>query len=341
MIRLEKLKARFRKAKALKIVLRIIIVILVPIVLTLNTVKEGAIKTNSSENILYTWKVTVQEGTTPNGYTCSLLLFIVPIMGIGWWFLTHPAYKIQRKAFCWSLTVLMPLGFILDILFANSFFTFTNTYSTLGIYIPVVGGAVPIEEFIFYITGFIVVLLTYLWSSEYWFELYNLSNYVNEAKLVPKLIEFNFRAIILGIVLILVAVIYKKFFSPIPKGFPWYFTYLVIASIIPTSAFLSSTYRFINWRAFSFTFFVITLISLIWEATLAAPYGWWGYHDKHMMGIFIKGWWNLPIEAALVWLMVTFTTVIIYEVIKIRINCGKKTIEAFWGTKTFNTVELN
>ncbi len=77
---------------------------------------------------------------------------------------------------------------------------------------------------------------------------------------------------------------------------------------IPCSALLSSTKSFINWRAFSFTFFVITLISLLWEVTLAIPYGWWNYKSNQMMGLFINAWWKLPVEAVCVWFMVTFTT---------------------------------
>ena len=91
------------------------------------------------------------------------------------------------------------------------------------------------------------------------------------------------------------------------------------------------TRRFINWRAFSFAFFVMLLISLVWEATLASPYGWWGYPPEAMMGIFIGAWSELPMEAVLVWLAVTFTTVIIYEVVKIWQSSGKSVGEAMVG----------
>ncbi len=33
---------------------------------------------------------------------------------------------------------------------------------------------IPIEEFIFYITGFMAVLLIYIWCDEYWLEAYNI-----------------------------------------------------------------------------------------------------------------------------------------------------------------------
>ena len=47
-----------------------------------------------------------------------------------------------------------------------------------------------------------------------------------------------------------------------------------------------------------------------WEATLAVPYGWWGYHPRAMIGLDIGAWSNLPVEAVCVWLAVTYTTVI-------------------------------
>ena len=50
-----------------------------------------------------------------------------------------------------------------------------------------------------------------------------------------------------------------------------------------------------------------------------------------MLGIMIGAWHDLPIEAVLVWLMVTFTTVIIYEAIKIWLNSKKKVKQAFFG----------
>src|SRR5512133_722452 len=89
----------------------------------------------------------------------------------------------------------------------------------------------------------------------------------------------------------------------------------------------------INWRAFSFTFFLLLLISLLWEATLALPYGWWEYWPSTMMGLHIRAWSGLPIEAVFVWFAVTFTTVITYEVIKIWKALGTRALEAFFGIK--------
>jgi hypothetical protein len=149
---------------------------------------------------------------------------------------------------------------------------------------------------------------------------------------VDRIVVFQPKALLLGAILIIVAIIYKYLFShPNDKGFPGYFTFLVLSNILPSAAFFKTTFRFINWRAFAATFFFMLLVSLLWEATLAAPYQWWGYNYNQMLGITVGAWYKLPLEAVIVWLMVTFTTVIIYEVIKIWLNSKKKMKQAFLG----------
>ena len=74
---------------------------------------------------------------------------------------------------------------------------------------------------------------------------------------------------------------------------------------------------------FSLTIFMILLISLFWEATLAVPYQWWGYQQEEMMGISIGAWAGLPIEAVLVWIAVAYGTTIVYEVMKVWQASGR------------------
>ena len=100
---------------------------------------------------------------------------------LAWWFLRHPSYRFQRKAFAITLAGLLPLGFGLDILFAHAFFTFENRGATLGVEVPVVGGSVPVEEFAFYLLGFLTMLLLYIWCDEYWLGAYNVPDYRAEA----------------------------------------------------------------------------------------------------------------------------------------------------------------
>lgn len=271
------------------------------------------------------------DNPTPLGYTWSLALFIVPIGALAWWFACRPDLKFPQKAFWRTIAVLTPLGFALDLLFGNAFFIFPNKAATLGCEIPAVGGAIPIEEFIFYLTGFILVLLSYIWCDEYWMAAYNVPDYEQAARDVPRIVRFHFGSVILGVLLIAIAIVYQKFWSELPEGFPWYFTYLVCASLIPSAGFFYTAQSFINWRAFSFTFFLLLLISLLWEVTLALPYGWWEYRKNILVGLHIGAWFGLPIEAACVWLAVSFTTVITYEVIKIWKALGTRALEAFFG----------
>jgi hypothetical protein len=136
---------------------------------------------------------------------------------------------------------------------------------------------------------------------------------------------------IVGGLLITGAIIYKKVFSNDPDGFPVYFTVLVIGGLIPSVGFFPTARRFINWRAMGMTMFLILLVSLLWEATLAVPYGWWGYQPGQMLGVFIAGWSGLPIEAVFVWMAVTYGTIITFEIVKLWQASEKPARHAFLG----------
>ena len=268
---------------------------------------------------------------TPLGYTFSLSLFIVPVVVLFAWLLPTPEYALARGAFWRTFAVLAPLGIVLDLLFGTAFFVFPNREATLGIEIPAVGGSVPVEEIVFYVTGFLVVLLLYIWGDEYWVRAYNIPDYRAESQQVPRLLQFDVRAPAIGVLLVAFAILYKKLLSGAPQGYPWYFIYLVAAAILPAVGLYRSVSRFINWRAFSLTFFFIVLVSVLWEATLAIPYGWWNYNREMMIGVFVDAWSELPLEAILVWLAVTYTSVILYEAMKIWRASGKPLREALVG----------
>jgi hypothetical protein len=291
--------------KSAWLVAAMLAMIAVPVGLTLHAVRVPATITLSSAN------------PTPHGYSWSLLLFIVPIAVIGGWFVPSEQVHIAKRAFLKTLLILVPIGFGLDFFFANRFFTYANAGATLGIGAPAVGGAIPIEEYVFYFTGFLAVLLIYVWMDEYWMAAYSVPDYQGEAILVRRLWGFHLSSLLVGMALVAAAILYKKRLSPFPEGFPGYFTVLVIGSTVPSVGFFKTARPFINWRAFSLTLFMILLISLFWEGTLAVPYGWWGYQPQQMLGLFIGAWAGLPIEAVLVWISVSYATTIIYEVLKI------------------------
>src|SRR5437764_2925319 len=309
------------RAKSFYVVFAIAASLIVPAAIALRTIVHPAILQATSDN------------PTPLGYTWSLALFIIPIGVLAWWFGCRPDLKFPRKAFWRPIAVLAPLGFALDLLFRNAFFIFANKAATLGCDLPALGGAIPIEEFIFYLTGFMLVLLSYIWCDEYWMAAYNVPDYTVAAKGIARIVRFHFASVFLGVALIAAAVLYRKFVSGAAEGFPWYFIYLVCASIIPSAGFFHTARSFINWRAFSFTFFLLLLISLLWEVTLALPYGWWEYRPRTMMGLHMGAWSSLPTEAVFVWFAVTFTTLISYDVIKVWKALGTRALEAFFGIR--------
>lgn len=174
-----------------------------------------------------------------------------------------------------------------------------------------------------------------MWLSEYWLSAYSVPDYPGEARQMRRLLHFHPTSLVLGGVLIGAAWFYKKHFA-LPEdqaGFPGYFTFLVAGALVPAVSFFSIARRFINWRAFSLTMFFMLLISLLWEATLALPYGWWGFQHQQMIGLFIGAWYGLPIEEICVWIAVTYATVIVFEVVKLWQASGRTAKEALLGPK--------
>jgi hypothetical protein len=276
---------------------------------------------------------------SPYGYTWSLTLFLVPVVVLGVWLLCHPLYAIERKSFWGTILLLAPLGFGLDIFLGNSFFTFVNHGATLRLnllgYDFHLGWRwnIPVEEFAFYLLGFLAVLLIYIWCDLFWVKGYSTDEDRHaQAQATAKLVSIHFPSLWVALGLIGAAVLYK-YLGPHPyhQGFPGYFTFLVTGALIPAFVFFPVAKPLVNWRAFSLTLFMVLLISLLWEATLAVPYQWWGYNFNQMMGMVIKPWAALPMEATIVWLVVTWITVIVYEVVRTYFHMGRG-VQALLGS---------
>jgi len=287
---------------------------------------------------------------SPYGYTMSLLLFIVPIAVIGGWLVPRDDVRISKRSFLLTMALLIPMGVALDFFFAHLFLTFPNPEATLGIPAPALGactkchifvgspahiviGSVPIEEYIFYFTGFITVLLLYIWLDEYWLSAYSVPGTDPMRSAFQRLLGFHPQSAVLAAVLIAGGVICRSVYDHHHglSGFPGYFVFLVVAALAPSSVLFPAALPVVNWRAFSLVLFVILLTSLLWEATLGVPYGWWGYQPTQMMGIFVTAWNRLPIEAVCVWIAVSFQTVMVYEVVKRWQSSGRKARHAFLG----------
>jgi hypothetical protein len=300
------------------LVLAILAMISVPAGLTLHTVRVSPTIPATMPN------------PSPYGYTVSLLLFIVPIVVIGVWLVPSEGLKISKRSFVRTIGLLFPVGVILDFFFARSFLKFPNPGATSGITAPALGGSVPIEEYAFYFTGFVAVLLIYIWLDEYWLAAYSIPVTAERRTDFNRLLQFDPKSLILAIVFIAAALLYRKLFVPTP-GFPGYFIFLIAGALGPSALLLPSALPVVNWRALSLTLLIILLMSLLWEATLGVPYGWWGYQETQMTGIFITAWSRLPIEAVLVWVAVTYATAIVYEVVRRWQSSGKQARHAFFG----------
>jgi hypothetical protein len=284
-------------------------VLIVPFVLTLMTIAQpralvGDLKANP----------------THHGYTWSLTLFVVPVVVLVCWLAQRRESRIQNRAFWITTLVVSGSGILLDVFFGLSFFSFPNRDAVLGILFKGYSftdgwqKTIPIEEVGFYIFGTLAVLLIYIWGDEFWFAAYNVDDAPRRSTRLGDVISFHPSSAIFGVIVFLVGVLCKKF-GPEPAGFPGYFLFLTLVSLTPSVLFFPVASPFINWRAFSLGFLFILLVSLFWEATMAVPYQWWGYQPRQMLGLFINGFCGLPIEAPLLWLGVTWATIIIYETV--------------------------
>jgi lycopene cyclase domain-containing protein len=287
---------------------------------------------------LHTAKVTaapiaLHPNPSPYGYTVSLLLFIIPIVIILFWLVPQEGVKISKKALLWTIGLLFPLGAALDFFFASLFFTFPNAGATLGIGAPALHQPVPIEEYVFYFTGFLCVVLLYVWFDEYWLAAYTVPGTEQDRIDFDRLLRFHPQSLILAAVLIGTAFVYRRLVVPELPGFPGYFMVLVLGALLPSSILLPSARPVVNWRAFSLTMFMVLLISLLWEVTLALPYGWWNFQDDQMIGLRITAWARLPIEEVLLWVIVSYATVLVYETVKRWKASGRSAREAFLGAR--------
>ncbi len=286
-------------------------VLIMPFILTLLTIIEPRPKIQD-----------FKANPTPYGYTCSLSLFIVPVVVLACWLARRWENRIQNRAFWITTLIVSGSGILLDMFFGLSFFTFPNRSAVLGRYFYGYSFAegwqktIPIEEIGFYVFGILAVLLVYVWGDEFWFRAYNVDDAPRQSTRLRDVLSFHPASAWFGIVVFLLGLFYKKFCPHSDhEGFPGYFLFLTLVALTPSVLFFPVASPFINWRAFRLGLLFILLVSLFWEATIAVPYQWWGFQDKQMLGMFINGFCGLPVEEPLLWLGVTWATVIIYEMI--------------------------
>jgi hypothetical protein len=177
---------------------------------------------------------------------------------------------------------------------------------------------IPIEEFVFYITGFWFIAFVYVFCDEWYLLKYNRPDqlYARFRKHLRRRIFIHRTSIVLAAILVGLGIVIKALINPGPVV-PGYYTFLVIAAYMPMIFLCRITRLFVNWRGYILTVLTTVLISVIWEVTLALPRGYWNYQPDYMLGLFIKPWSKLPIEAVTVWICSSLA-ILVYEYVKIR-----------------------
>jgi hypothetical protein len=267
------------------------------------------------------------------GYTASLALAGFPLVPLLFWLRAGgEARAIQRRAFALTALVVVPFWTVLDVLLANSFFTFDNPGATIGVNIPgwTPGEGwesnIPIEELAFYLLSCLTMVLIYAWTSERWFGVYDepASAYRQHAAQCIRNIKPDGRKIAYVTALFLVVLAYKKLgVHEYREGFPWYALVLLGGALLPNYTVYPAISRFINKQAMLFTMTVVVLLSLLWEVTLGLPEKWWGYQPEPMMGIFVQPWSGLPIEGFFLWLIAGWGNVVLFEFFRLVLHSGR------------------
>lgn len=178
------------------------------------------------------------------------------------------------------------------------------------------------------------MLLLYTWLDEYWLAAYSVPADAGERIGFERLLRFHPESLVVAGVMIAAGILFQRYVTRVPGGFPGYFVFLVLTAMLPSSALLPMARTVINWRALSLTMFMMLVTSLLWEVTLAVPYGWWNFRDAEMLGVRITAWARLPVEEVYLWVAVTYSSVIVYEIAKRWKASGRGMRHAFLGERS-------
>ncbi|MBI2188341.1 MAG: hypothetical protein HYU37_14665 [Acidobacteria bacterium] len=268
---------------------------------------------------------------SPLGYTISLAIFVIPCFTLGSWFIRQRHLHTHHwRAFWITAAIVVPMWCLVDILLGNTFFRFPNPGATLGVFAPGYAPGrgwprtIPIEEFVFYASGCFTILLGYIWMSYSWLSAYTMpeSAYLARVRNASRLVVIHVPSLVTGALLFLAALAWKNLGRhEYPGGvIPGYFLFELALVIGPTAVLYSAVGSFINRPAFVAKTLVLLLVSLMWEATMALPYGWWGYQYDAMMGIVIHPWFDLPIEAVVLWPAAAYMNVCLFEMVRLCLH---------------------
>ena len=248
-------------------------------------------------------------------YTLSLALWIVPSAVLTAFILRKRLLSREKRlALLTTIGAIAVVSFALDILYARNFFLFPNEHAILNIRLL----RVPIEEFVFWVSGNWFILSLYVFCDEWYLRKYNPPDerYVRYRKKLKRLLFAHPPSIIAGALLLAAGCIVKRLINPQGALVPGYFCFLVLFAYVPAALFYRVTRLFVNWRAFVFCVIVTVLVCLIWEVTLALPRGYWNYQHGAMLGVYLRAWNGLPLEESTVWVVCSME-ILVYEFIKI------------------------
>ncbi len=243
-------------------------------------------------------------------YTASLAVFAVPSAVLAVWLSRQTTSRPSWRTLGQAWAVLVPMGVALNLAFADDFFVYPNAAAVTGWSVPAldwsgfdVAHPIPLEEFAFYALGFLTMLLLYA-VADAWLVPMRRSSPALEAPGAGWVEAVVAPAGLVGSAWMLS-----------DAAAPTYWTYLC-AVPLPVTVWLWPLVRArLNRPALGVTWALIIATSVIWEAVLAVPRGWWGYQADAMLGPTLLG---LPIEAVVVWGLAPITTAVLFEALRRR-----------------------
>lgn len=267
-------------------------------------------------------------------YFTSLVLWGIPILYLWPVFhmITAEGTGRRRRALRRTAGTIVGLGIVLDFLLGYLTLRFPGCAEPAGSSpyvwcLPAVGGAVPVEELLFYAMGPLAIVLVYACADELWLSRYNPQDNLIDLKLIqvsPRL------ALVAAAAAVAALVLWR-----VNGTFPTYFVFLSAGALLPAVFLYRAIGGLTNWPAFALTTLYVMVTSLIWEVTLAIPREWWGYNPAGMVGVTIAAWSRgdaiFPVEAAVVWLFAPFSSVLTYEFAKALTHHPRATRVALFG----------